>query len=260
MSPVQAPERPTQLGTEPAPLAVRPMGDARSGAARDEAASRPERAMIPGIGEPLPAGERLLWTGQPDRRYLARHVCHTRKTVGYFGVLLAVVVLGALTGGSAQEALTGAVLLCGMAVTVLAFAHVYASLVARTTVYAITERRLVLRIGVAIPAVLNIPLDQIESVDLRRRKDGTGDVIVSLSGDARIAYLLLWPHARPWRYAKPEPALRGIEDAAAVGGLLAEAVQARLAALEAEQAQDDAATDDVTADADDTTMMARGAA
>jgi hypothetical protein len=108
-----------------------------------------------------------------------------------------------------RDAAGGAVLLLVMGAAVLAFAHVYAALVARSTVYAITERRLVLRIGVAIPAVLNIPFDRVESVDLRAARDGTGDVTVTLTGNARVAYLLLWPHARPWRYAQPQPALRG---------------------------------------------------
>ncbi len=181
------------------------------------------RAMIPGIGEPLPAGESVLWTGGPTRGAIARRVCHVRGVAAYFGVLLAVVLVG---GGATRGAATSAALLAAMGATVLAFAHVYAALVARSTVYAVTERRLVLRIGVAIPAVLNVPFDRIASVDLRTARDGTGDVVVTLTGDARVAYLLLWPHARPWRYARPQPALRGLRDAAAVGATLAAAVRA----------------------------------
>ncbi|MDF1501861.1 photosynthetic complex putative assembly protein PuhB [Roseisolibacter sp. H3M3-2] len=182
------------------------------------AAARRPRAVIPGIGEPLPAGESLLWTGGPDRAAIARRVCHTRGVVAYFGLLLALAAAGGTTAA-------GAALLVGMAVTVLAFAHVYAALVARTTVYAVTDRRLVLRIGVAIPAVLNVPLDRVESVDLRLARDGTGDVTITLGDDARVAYLLLWPHARPWRYAHPQPALRWRPDAAARRAAVAEAVR-----------------------------------
>jgi hypothetical protein len=192
------------------------------------------RAMIPGIGEPLPAGETVLWTGGPERAAIARRVCHTRGVAAYFGVLLAFLLLGGRSpGGAMRDAASGAALLVGMGAAVLAFAHVYAALVARSTVYAITERRLVLRIGVAIPAVLNIPFDRVESVDLRTAADGTGDVTVTLTGNARVAYLLLWPHARPWRYAQPQPALRGLRDAVDVGATLAEAVRASVAAADA---------------------------
>ena len=184
------------------------------------------RALIPGIGEPLPAGESLLWTGGPARAAVARRVCHTRGIALYFGALASFVLLGGLLDGDVRPSAAGAAMLALMGAVVLAFAHVYATLVARTTVYAITERRLVLRIGVAIPAVLNVPLDRIDAVDLRAGSDGTGDVTVTLAGEARVAYLLLWPHARPWRYARPQPALRGIPDAAAVGAALADAVRA----------------------------------
>jgi hypothetical protein len=141
------------------------------------------------------------------------------------------VVAGGISGGGIATSSAGVLTLAVMAAAVLAFARVYAALVARTTVYAITDRRLVLRLGVAIPAVLNVPLEQIDAVDLRAVRGGAGDVTVTLGGGARVAYLLLWPHARPWHYARPEPALRGVADAALVGGVLAEAVRARMAAL-----------------------------
>jgi hypothetical protein len=63
-------------------------------------------------------------------------------------------------------------------------------------------------------------------------------VVLTLAGSDRIAYLLLWPHARPWRYAQPQPALRCVPDAEAVGLALARAVQA----AEQRQATDDAST------------------
>ena len=226
MSPVQAPEAPTRE------LPIREGLDASVPTASGRAAAKPRpRAMIPGIGEPLPPGEQLLWTGGPTTREIARRVCHTRGVVWYFAALAAIVLVGGATGGGVATSAAGVLTLAVMAGAVLGFSRVYAALVARTTVYAITDRRLVLRIGVAIPAVLNVPLEQIDAVDLRAVRAGAGDVTVSLSGGARIAYLLLWPHARPWRYARPEPALRGIADASAVGGVLADAVRALLAAL-----------------------------
>jgi hypothetical protein len=43
----------------------------------------------PGLPEPLPPGERLLWQGSPDWRVLAREAMHTRMLSVYFAVLLA---------------------------------------------------------------------------------------------------------------------------------------------------------------------------
>jgi hypothetical protein len=235
MSPAQAPVAPPR----DAPTRDVPTRDVSVPSASDAGATAPARpatrprprAMIPGIGEPLPAGETLLWTGGPVSGEIARRVCHTRGVVWYFAALAALVLAGGATGGGIRTSAVAVLTLGAMALAVLGFSRVYAALVARTTVYAITDRRLVLRIGVAIPAVLNVPLEQIESVDLRAVRAGAGDVTVSLTGGARVAYLLLWPHARPWRYARPEPALRGIAEAADTGVVLADAVRARLAAL-----------------------------
>ena len=53
--------------------------------------------------------------------------------------------------------------------------------------------------------------------------DGSGDLPLTLSGEDRIAWLHLWPHARPFHLAHPEPMLRSVPDAAAVAQLLSQA-------------------------------------
>jgi hypothetical protein len=205
------------------------------------------RTWIAGIGEPLPAGERLLWAGAPVRGVVARRVCKTRLLAVYFTLLCALVYWVQLGNLGARAATLNTLGVVGMGLTVLAFGWVFATLVARSTVYAITDRRVVLRIGVGIPAVLNVPLAQIAAVDLRRDANGTGDVVLTLAGADRIAYLLLWPHARPWRYARPQPALRCVPDAEGVGLALARAVQAAEQAALATEA--DAASRDTPASA-----------
>ena len=235
------------------------------GAARAAAASAPGtlrvdaegRTWIAGIGEPLPAGETVLWSGAPVRRMVARRVCHVRALTGYFAALCALVFGVQLRSLGAGPATLNTLAMVGMGATVLAFAWVFATLLARSTVYAVTDRRVILRVGVAIPAVLNVPLDRIGAVDLRRGPDGTGDVVLTLTGADRIAYLLLWPHARPWRYAHPQPALRCIADAEAAGIALAQAVLHATAAQDAISGAGTAtATHDVAAEATRTTATA----
>ena len=57
-------------------------------------------------------------------------------------------------------------------------------------------------------------------------KDGTGDIALQLGKGDRVAYLILWPHARPWRLAKAEPMLRAIPHADRVAQVLARALAA----------------------------------
>jgi hypothetical protein len=64
------------------------------------------------------------------------------------------------------------------------------------------------------------------SLDLRR--DGTGTIALETLGETRISVLIAWPHLRPGHWAKTQPALRSIPDAARVARMLAEAAEARL--------------------------------
>jgi hypothetical protein len=102
---------------------------------------------------------------------------------------------------------------------------------ARTTVYTITNRRIVMRFGVALPKAINFPFKIVESAALKPITNGYGDLAVTLKAPNKIAFLQIWPHARPWRIAAPQPTLRGIPNAAAVAHTLASAM-ARVAAIE----------------------------
>lgn len=180
---------------------------------------------VPGLPERLPAGEHLLWQGAPRWQALARDAFHVRALAVYFGVLLAWVVVSALYDGQpVAGALMAVAVLAPLAVAALALVVLFAWLVERTTVYSITNRRVVMRFGIALPITVNVPYAIVESVGLTARADGTGDLPLNLNTPDRIAYLHLWPHARPWRIAKPAPMLRAVPDAAAVGNLLSQAL------------------------------------
>ena len=70
-----------------------------------------------------------------------------------------------------------------------------------------------MKIGIALPMFFNLPFSRIASASLRLYADGTGDIPVALDKGQRIAYLHLWPHARPFRLTQPEPALRCVPNA-----------------------------------------------
>ena len=78
-----------------------------------------------------------------------------------------------------------------------------------------------MRFGVAFPTAFNLPFRRIRAAGLRRYADGSGDIPLALADGDRIAYPLLWPLARPWRFVQTEPMLRGLPDAAHVAEILA---------------------------------------
>jgi hypothetical protein len=172
------------------------------------------------------ADEAVLWRGTPQFRGLALRSFHLRKLALYFTVLLAwrVATAWADTHSVLHTAMAGAtiVMLGAAAIGVLS---VLAWLIARSTTYMITTRRVILRFGVALPMTVNVPLRIVDSAALRSYADGSGDIPLTLSGSDRIAYLVLWPHVRPWQFRKPQPALRAVPQAAAVAQILSAALR-----------------------------------
>lgn len=169
----------------------------------------PSEAPPRGLPEHLPAGERILWQGAPDAAALARSAFHTRAVAIYFAGLTAIGLGIALSRGTTP---TGAAMtaLCGAAAVALLRLIAWAA--ARGAVYTLTDRRLVLRIGIALPKSVNLPLSRIAAIDL----SSGGDIALKLTETLPLGWLALWPHARPWRLARPEPTLRALPDAAAV--------------------------------------------
>lgn len=185
----------------------------------------------PGLPAPLPAGERLLWRGRPDWRLLARHGFHWRWFALYFAVL--VLWRGAsslLDGVGVLTALATSVWTLPLAALALGFISGLAWLVARNTVYTLTDRRIVMRVGIVLTVTFNLPLRRIDTARLHPLPNGAGDVALVLHADDRIGYLHLWPHVRPFRFNRTEPMLCALPDAANVARLLGDALAQSAAA------------------------------
>jgi cytochrome b561 len=175
--------------------------------------SEPVRGL-PGL---LPEGEHILWQSAPDWKRLALSALHIRLAAGYFAVIVGWAIISGDIGTAVGVSLLGALML-GMCIA-------FAWAVARTTLYTLTNKRIVLRIGVALNKCVNLPLSEIESADLKMLDEGHGSIALSLKGAPRLGYLMLWPHARSLRFMRPQPMLRAIPDARDVAQLLFEATQ-----------------------------------
>jgi hypothetical protein len=173
---------------------------------------------IRGLPGDLPPGEQILWQGAPDARIFARSALGAQWIGGYFVLLVG----WALVSGTPL----GALLTAGFGVLAMGLIYGFALLVARTTVYTITNRRVVLRIGAALSKCINLPLVKLGGADMRNLGAGFGDIALSLEGPSMLGYAMLWPHARPFRLAKPQPMLRALPNAAEAAGILAKATAA----------------------------------
>jgi len=120
---------------------------------------------------------------------------------------------GTLQGGMAADVIGPAMLLMLVGAVAIGILALLAKIVARTSVYSITSRRLVMRVGVALPITINIPFVALAGASLRNRKDGAGDIILELLPSHRISWIALWPHCGGWSFGRPKPMLRGIANA-----------------------------------------------
>ena len=191
-----------------------------------------EDEPIPGLPGRLPPGEEILWQGTPDWRGVARGVFHTRLVAAWF------VFVASLAFAAGGTGLKGAGITLGVAVLGLAILGVLARAQAKSTIYTLTNKRVVLRFGVALPKCVNVPLSLVGKADVKPA--GAGLVDVSLTPTVRfpLAYLQMWPHVRPWKFGSPQPMLRAVPEAflPLLGEALAKADPARATGVDPDAA------------------------
>ncbi len=183
---------------------------------------------IRGLPGDLPEGETILWQGSPDWRTFMRTALYSRWIMGYFALLAAWALANGSLGGAAAS-----VIAC---VGTLGLLAGFAMLVEKTTVYTITNRRVVLRIGIALNKCINLPLKLIGAAELRPQAAGHGDIALVPTSKHGLGYAVLWPHARPFKLRDVQPMLRAVPDAQRVASLLAQACAALVPNVPGEEA------------------------
>ena len=166
-----------------------------------------------GLPERLPQDEFIVWQGSPDVGALAASAFHIKKLVIYFLLLIVACAWPALeTQAGAMAVLQAIKWIAPLSLLGLASVWLMAYMTSRATVYTLTNKRVVMRLGIVLTVTFNLPLKQIASSDVRFLESGFGDITLALQGSDRIAWVHLWPSVRPWRISKPEPTLRAISD------------------------------------------------
>lgn len=191
-----------------------------------------------GLPERLPADEQVLWQGAPAVAPMMRHVFHLRALAAYFVAMLALRAVAIWPEvQSLSDLMVQLAWAAGLAGLGWAMVVTLARLTCRSAVYTLTNKRVVLRVGVVLSVTFNLPLRAIASADLRPLKDGHGDIALKLAGHDRIGYVHLWPHVRPWRIGAPEPMLRCLPQAEKVARLLTQAWSQANSPSQAQSAQ-----------------------
>lgn len=204
---------------------------------------------VRGLPEELPSDEQILWQGSPNALRLARDAWALNWVICYFALL----TIWRVGVSSADVPFTTALLhgvpfvLAGVVVALLIYA--VAAIQARSTVYTLTNKRVCMRIGAALTMTLNLPYVCIANAQATVRTDGTGTIMLELTGETRLSYLMTWPHVRPWHMRRTQPALRAIPEAAMVAAIFAEAAETRVSQPQVTRTQEfDLGADGITAE------------
>ncbi len=188
----------------------------------DEEDKKPE--PIPGLPEELPEGETVLWQGKPAALAFTINTFRLRWIAVYVTVFL--------TWRLANAATTDAGISQGMVIETLLTASAFTlggvsiflvlgAQMARSTIYTLTNRRLVMRYGVGFRKYINLPFSRISSASLKAHGGKTGSIAFETDRAHPLPYFHLWPHARPFRFVNASPMFRAIADPEGFARLLA---------------------------------------
>lgn len=187
------------------------------------------RNRIDGIAEPLPAGETVLWSGRPDSWRFARRQFRLHWVALWFaGLALWRGVEAWQQGAGLTDSALQALGELPLALAALALLAGLGLVMARSTTYALTPRRLVMNIGVALPITFNVPVRYVDTAELRQRAGGVSDLLLTMAPGSRPSLIALWPHVRSWRDVEVRPMLRDVPTASllALVPLLTETLRA----------------------------------
>ncbi len=195
--------------------------------------SRFKRKLNSGLPEKLPEGESILWQGAPDWRSLARRAFRTNVIGIYFAVLIIWRVGGSLMAGhTLGYALASGLSSIALGAIVIGIFCMLSWLMARSTTYTITNQRVVITYGIALPKSVNLPFSRIDAADLRAHTEGTGDIALKLPPATRLSYLLLWPHVHAGAGGKVEPVLRCVDQPTQAAEILVNGLGNSVASIE----------------------------
>ena len=183
---------------------------------------------VKGLPERPPEGEEILWQGRPSTFALARESLNIYWVLGYFALLSVWRFVSVVDLMPLGQALAATLPLIVLGSIVYGLLYLTALIQARATVYTITTSRVAMRIGAALTLTLNLPYRELGNAALDLRRDGTGTIALDTTGQTKLSYLVIWPHARPWHFGSTQPALRCIPDAEHVAHILADAAEARI--------------------------------
>jgi hypothetical protein len=177
-----------------------------------------------GLPEKLPEAEKVIWQGSPNVWRTAKDIFYIRPVIAYFIFLVFFRIYdGIVLEHSLRAVVISSAWMIALSIVCVGLLWTLAYFTAKSAVYTITNRRIVMRIGMAMTLSFNLPYKEIVSADVKAQKDGYGNIPLKIDQGTKISYFHLWPHVRPMNFNHPEPMLRNIANVKEVATLLKQA-------------------------------------
>jgi hypothetical protein len=182
---------------------------------------------VPGLPGRLPDGEFIVWQGQPELKTVMTRLLRARWFAVYFAIAALWSVAVGINNSESAWALLGRMTFIAVAAAIMfGLMFLYARAVAKTSLYTLTNRRVVMRVGIAISASFNLPFKQIVGADFRVGNDGSGDVALTLKAGHGLSGSVFFPHQRGGLWRKLSPQMICLNEAKTVAEKLATQLRA----------------------------------
>ena len=158
------------------------------------------------ILDAIPNGESILWKGRPSLWGFSWNLFGLKWITLYLS-MLSIVSVARFFASDFYTAfyvdflpffLSGifaSIILIGLAAT-----QTY------STVYIITENRVIIKTGAALSFLISMPFKMIKEVNLQKRGASIGTISFELLSEKRVPYISCWPSVRPWKFKRTQPA------------------------------------------------------
>jgi hypothetical protein len=180
---------------------------------------------VPGLPSRLPEGEGILWQGSPRPLSFTMRAMRLKGLTIYFALLVCWALADAISNGAGlAEIIRSPAIIVMLGWGCLGVLFAIGRSMAKAAIYTVTNRRIVFRVGLALPMTINIPFSAVQSAAVRRHADGTEDIVLTMLPGHKPSWIALWPHARPWRFTPAEPMLRAVPVTAGAAQVIARAL------------------------------------
>ena len=143
---------------------------------------------IRGLPERPPEGEVILWQGQPNWLRLTVDSLNLWWVLAYFIFLFVWRFISVSDLMPIDQALLVSFPFLALALIVALLLLLVGFIQAKATVYTITNKRIVMRIGAALTLTLNLPFTEIENAAIASSSKNFGSIAIDTKNDAKFSF------------------------------------------------------------------------